>query len=212
MKKILFFAIAIIVFTSCSSKQEQQEYNKPALYWYNKMLKNISNYQLDKADDTFTSLESEHRNSTLIPSALLIIADSHMKDEQYHLAIYYYDSYIKRFGRDDLQDYVRYLKIKAKFMAFKQHFRDQKLIDDTIVDINEFIKRHPHSSYIHLIKTMQSRLYMSKATLDLEIANLYKKKDKPKAAKYYTLKAKNSWYDTKYIGNLDIPWYRKIFE
>jgi outer membrane protein assembly factor BamD len=212
LKKTLFVAFIIVLFTSCSSKNEIQDYNKPALYWYNKLLDDITTYQLDNADDTFTSLESEHRNSSLIPSALLIIADAHMKDEEYQLAIYYYDSYIKRFGRNDLQDYVRYLKIKAKFMAFKQHFREQKLIDDTISDIDIFVQKHPRSSYINLVKTMQSRLYMSKAILDLEIASLYKRKDKPMAVEYYTLKAQNAWHDINSIKKLDISWYRKILE
>ena len=210
-KNIILLVTALIVFTSCASKK-QEEYNKPALYWYNKMLKEISLNQLDRADDTYTSLESEHRRSTLLPSALMIIAMTHMDEEEYELAVYYFDDYIKRFENNSLQDYVRFLKIKAKFLAFKQQYREQKLIDDTLTDIEQFISIYPNSSYIYLVKTMQSRLHMAKASLDSEIASLYDRKDKPKAVEFYNHKAKQSWAELKTIEDVSVSWYRYIFE
>ncbi|HIP13026.1 MAG TPA: outer membrane protein assembly factor BamD [Arcobacter sp.] len=210
-KNIILIITAIILFSACSSKQEE-EYNKPALYWYNKMLKEISLNQLDKADDTYTSLESEHRKSPLLPSALMIIAISHMEEEEYELAVYYFDDYIKRFEKNSLQDYVRYLKIKAKFFAFKQQFREQKLIDDTLRDIDAFTRNYSDSSYIYLVQTIQSRLYMAKASLDTEIAGLYERKDKPKAVIVYKEKAKKSWQELNTIKEVSVPWYRYIFE
>jgi len=211
LKNIILLICTIILFSACSSKQEE-EYNKPALYWYNKMLKEISLNQLDSADDTYTSLEAEHRNSPLLPSALMVIATTHMDEEEYELAVYYFDQYIKKYDNSDLRDYVRYLKIKAKFMAFKQQYREQKLIDDILGDSNEFIRSYPNSSYIHLVNTIQSRLYMAKATLNIEIANLYKRINKPKAAKVYYKKAKNSWQNIETIQKVHVPWYRAIFE
>ena len=211
-KKLILVIVSVLFIMGCSTKEVEKEYNKPALYWYNKMLKSISDMQLDKADDILTSLQSEHRNSPLLPSALLIIADAHMNEEEYELANYYYDTYIKRYENQNLQSYVRYLKIKSKFMAFKQQYREQKLINDTLLEINTFLYKYPSSPYINLVKTMQTRLYMSKATLDLEIADLYKRKDKPKASEFYTQKAKKSWANTKTIEPVSIPWYRSIFE
>ena len=38
LKNLLLIACAAFVLTACSSKEEQ-EYNKPAIYWYNKMLR-----------------------------------------------------------------------------------------------------------------------------------------------------------------------------
>jgi len=211
-KKLILLLVTMLFMIGCSSKQVEQEYNKPAMYWYNKMLKSIANMQLDNADDILTSLQSEHRNSPLLPSAILIIADAHMEEEEYELANYYYDTYIKRYANQSLQSYVRYLKIKSKFMAFKQQYREQKLIDDTLTEINTFLYKYPDSPYINLVKTMQTRLYMSKAVLDVEIADLYKRKDKPKAAEVYMQKAKKSWSNTKVIQPISIPWYRAIFE
>ena len=81
IKSLLLVITSLFVFTACSSKNDVAEYNKPALYWYNKMLSQISMGDLDQADDTYTSLESEHRNSPLIATSLLILVNSHINDE-----------------------------------------------------------------------------------------------------------------------------------
>lgn len=211
VKSIIFVFSTVALFTACSSDRVQ-EYNKPALYWYNKMINNISSGDLDEADDTYTSLESEHRNSPLISSSMMIMANAHIDEEEYALANYYLDEYIKRFGLSKNIDYVRFLKIKAKFLAFEKENRDQKLILETITDIEDFIKRFPDSPYIHLAKTISARLYMAKTSLNGEIVSLYERIDKPEAAKIYEERLKDTWVDQKEIEPVHVPWYQAIFE
>ena len=214
MKKIKYLFLSIstfLIFVACSTKQEE-EYNKPALYWYNKMLSQIASYQLDLADETYTSLESEHRYSPLLPSATMLIANAHMEDEEYELATYYYDEYLKRFDNGKESSYIKYLKIKAKFLAFKQQFREQNLITETLKEIDNYLKEFPNSSYKYLTLNMKSRLLMAQAALDLEIADLYERKDKPEAALVYQERAQNSWIETDTIKPVNVPWYRAIFE
>lgn len=201
----------ISIFTGCSSKEEN-EYNKPAVYWYNKMIKQISTYQLDQADDTYTSLESEHRNSPLLPSAIMIIANAHMDDEEYQMANYYFDEYLKRFGLKDDADYIRFLKIKSNFLAFKNQFREQDLLEKTLFQTDAFIKQYKDSEYIYLVQTIKARLLMAKAIFDKEIAELYTRVDKPKASEFYEEKAKQNWKNLDTIEKVNVPWYRWIFE
>ena len=208
---LLLLTSIIYIFTGCSAKDDE-EYNKPAIYWYNKMIKQISNYQIDEADDTFTSLESEHRNSPLLPSAIMIIATTHMQDEEYAMANYYFDEYLKRFSIKKNADYIRYLKIKSNFLAFKNQFREQDLLEKTLEETNEFIKKYPKSEYIYLVHTIKSRLLMSKSVFDKEIASLYSRIDKPKAQQYYEEKASKNWNKLDEIKQIDVPWYRYIFE
>ncbi len=47
IKNLLLIFTAAIVFGACASKSEQ-EYNKPALYWYNKMMMQIGMNDLDE--------------------------------------------------------------------------------------------------------------------------------------------------------------------
>jgi len=213
-KKILTLLLVtsfVYIITGCSSKSEE-EYNKPAVYWYNKMINQISNYQLDQADSTFTSLESEHRNSPLLPSAMMIIATTHMEDEAYAMANYYFDEYLKKYSLKKDADYIRYLKIKSNFLAFKSQFREQDLLTKTISETDTFIKEYPSSQYIHLIKNIKSRLLMSKSVFDTEISELYERIDKPLAQQYYADKASTHWQNTENIKHIDVPWYRAMFE
>ena len=214
-KKIFSVALVILyisIFWGCSSKNEVQEYNKPAVYWYNKMIKQISNGQIDDADDTYTSLESEHRKSPLLPSALMIIGNAHMDDEEYLMANFYFDEYLKKFGLKQDADYIRFLKIKSNFLAFKNEFREQELLTQTLVEADKFIKLYPTSPYIYIVKTIKTRLLMGKAIFDKEISELYGRVDKPKAQAVYALKAQQSWKDIKSIEPVNTPWYRAIFE
>jgi outer membrane protein assembly factor BamD len=211
LKNLLLITCAVFVLTACSSKEEE-EYNKPALYWYNKMMKQISSGDLDKADDTYTSLESEHRNSPFIPSAILILVNAHIDEEEYALANFYLDEYIKRFGLSKDIDYARYLKIKANFLGFKYQFRDQQLIDDTLTQIQDFKVKYKNSPYMPLVDTINSRLYMAKASLDNEISELYIRRDKEAAAAFYEQKVKESWVNPAEIEPVKVPFYRSIFE
>jgi outer membrane protein assembly factor BamD len=210
IKYLLPLIAFIVLFNGCAEKEE--EYNKPAIYWYNKMITQIRNFQIDEADDTFTSLESEHKNSPLISTALMILADTHIKEEEYLMANYYLDTYIKRYGFSKNIDYIRYLKIKSKFLAFKNQFREQKLVLDTLKETEEFIVKFPNSPYIYLVHTINSRLLMAKASFDKEISELYARTDKPKAAKIYQEKAQNSWKNLDEVEAVDVPWYRWLFE
>ncbi len=218
IKKLKFKNLVLVIslgffLVSCSSKSEKvQEYDKPAIYWYNKMIQQIATGYLEEADDTYTSLESEHRNSPLLPTALLILANGHIDEEQYQLANFYLDEYIKRFALSKNIDYVRYLKIKANFLGFSYDLREQQLIEDTIKDIQEYKASFSNSPYLALVDTMNARLHMAKASLDREIADLYKRLDKPKAAEYYNEKVKETWIEPEEIEPVDIPFYRYPFE
>ena len=97
-KSLLFILSLAIFFQACSSKKITV-YNQSASYWYNEMITSINQGDLDAADDTYTSLNSEHRNSPLIPTSLVILANAHVEDEEYELANYYLDEYLKRFAQ-----------------------------------------------------------------------------------------------------------------
>jgi len=211
IKNLIFISMAIIFLGGCASKQEQ-EYNKPDIYWYNKMLKEISLYQLDSADVTFTSLESEHRQSQFLPSATMLLGLAHMEEEEYVLANFYFDEYIKKFEKNDNDGKVRYLKIKSKFLAFKQQFREQKLLDETLEEVKKFQNDFPNSTYKYLVSNIQSRLLMGKASLNFEISDLYKRVDKPVASELYKDRAKESWGKPEDVAKVNVPWYRAIFE
>jgi outer membrane protein assembly factor BamD len=142
----------------------------------------------------------------------MLIGIAHMDEEEYVLANYYFDEYIKRFEKNDPDGRVRYLKIKSKFLAFKQQFREQKLLDETLDEVKKFKNDFPKSSYAYLVNNIESRLMMAKSSLNSEISGLYKRVDKPLASDVYSERAKSSWAKPDEVSKVKVPWYRAIFE
>lgn len=214
MKKItlltFFIFLLSIFFAGCGQKSEE-EFNKPAIYWYKSMLEQIKTRDLEKADDIFTSLQSEHINSPLIQEAMLVLAKAHMDREEYLLAEHYYDEFIKRYGDIDNIDFVKMMKIRAKYFALELPERDQQLLLDTIVAAEEYILAHPYSNFRPLVDTMLLNMYLAKLAMDQKIANLYKKLDKPLGAEMYSNRYEYEWLKEVVYKEPELAWYRKLF-
>lgn len=211
--KIKTTALALtagFVLLGCSGKQD--EYNKPADYWYQKMVKETMRGDLEQADNLFTSLQSEHIRSPLIQEAMLIMAQAHMDNEEYLLANYYLDEYIKRYGDKKNVEFARYMKVKANFLAFKKANRDQQLILDTQKEVEDFIKEYPYSAYKPYAQTILLKLALANKEINENIAGLYDRIDKPEAAKKYRADANISWLNGIKYERARTPWYRAIFE
>ena len=196
MKHLIILITTLYLFSGCANKLMQKEeelFNKPAAFWYKEIIKTVKIGDLDKADEAYTSLSSEHVTSPLLKEALLILAIAHKKHEEYVMSNFYIDEYTKRFAKSRNIEYLKYLKIESNFQSFKKVNRDQKLLLDTIADANNYIKKFPTSPYNPLVNTMLTRLYLTEHLLNKNIAALYEKTGKTKAAKIYEDKINNSW-------------------
>ncbi len=193
LKRTILVAIALaFLFVGCANKDEVAEFNKPALYWYKKIGKSISDGNMDKADAYYISLKSEHMRSPLMPTAIMMLAHAHMNKEEYLLANYYLDEYNKRFGEGDDREYTDFMKLKAAFLGIKDVYKDQKLIMDSIANANRYLVRYPGSAYAPLVNTILIRLHMSQYLLNENIAALYERTGKPDAAEIYREKNSDS--------------------
>ncbi len=204
-------AVVVILFVSGCAK-EVDEYNKPADYWYAKMITSVSNGNLEKADSYFSSLQSEHISSPLLGEATLIMANAHMAHEEYLLSEHFLDEYNRRYATPSGREYAEFLKIKSKFLALPNPGRDQGLIDETLRGADAFKISYPHSVYMPLMETMETQLHLAKATLNDHIASLYDRLGKPKGSEYYHTIAPVTWIDSSTVVEARVPWYREMFE
>lgn len=195
--------LAVVVFTGCSSKSAGEVYDKSAQYWYQKIGDSIGNGDLDKADNYFISLKSEHPKSPLVESATMIIAHAHMDKEEYLLANYFFDEYTKKFGGFANSEYVEFMKIKASFLGIQRYYRDQKLIIDTIANAQSYIDAHPNSQYVPLVQSILIRLKMGQYLLNENVASLYDRTGKSEASKVYRQKNSASPINIEDIGKSD---------
>jgi outer membrane protein assembly factor BamD len=212
IKLVILFAVTAFsfVFTACS--KEVDEYNKPAVYWYGKIIDAISDGNYDKADDYYSSLQGEHIGSPLLPEATMILAIAHMHNEEYLLTEHFLNEYIKRYANANEIEFAEFLKIKAKYKSLPYPRRDQVFVQEAIADAQSFEEKYPHSMYYSLVDTMLTRLYLGDASFNESIARLYERIDKPKAAAYYRSLKPEPWIKWNEIEPAKIPWYREWFE
>ncbi len=197
MKIYLAIVVSMAILVGCGKNEEVTEFNKSASYWYEHIAESIASNNLEKADEYYISLKSEHMLSPLMPTAILMLAQAHMQEEEYLLAGYYLDEFAKRYADESNYDYVAYMKLKAAFLGIKDAYKDQKLILDTIADAQKYLYRYPGSRYVPLVNAMLIRLHMTQYLLNENIAALYERIDKPEAAKIYREK------NAKSIVNMD---------
>ncbi len=213
MKKIRLVTLTLFILFFAGCSKDIEEYNKPAMYWYSKMIQSIANGDLDRADNYYTSLQGEHIGSPLLPQATFIMALAHMYNEEYLLSEHFLDEYVRRFAASPSdKEEAEFLKIKAKFLSLPNPRRDQALIDEAIEDAKRFKERYPNSLHYAVVDTMLTRLILAKALLNESIAALYERVDKPKAAAFYRAKEHEAWIDWKYVQKPEVPWYREWFE
>ena len=184
---------------SSSSSKNHIGYNKSAQEWYDAIEKSVYSNDLEKADKEFISFRSEHIDSNLLPDAMLILAFAHMRQEEYLLANFYLDEYLRKYPTGSNGNYARFLKIKAEFLSIKDINREQKQVMKALKDAKEFYAYNRNSIYAPLIATIITRLEMSQYLLNENIASLYTRIGKPKAAQIYIEKNKKYPFDSSQI-------------
>ncbi|MDD5716407.1 MAG: outer membrane protein assembly factor BamD [Sulfuricurvum sp.] len=212
MIRTWFTAMAVLILLAGCGSKELEEFNKPAEYWYEKMVTSVSNGNLEKADSYYSSLQSEHISSPFLAEATMIMAQAHMAHEEYLLAEHFLGEYIRRYATVEGREYAEFLKIKSKFLALPNPGRDQGLIDETLSGVESFKKSYPHSTYLPLVNSMETQLQISKRSLNAQIADLYDRLGKPKGAQIYRDLSPLTWIDPKEIVSAEVPWYRRMFE
>ncbi len=210
MKTWLVAVAALILLSGCG--KDPEEFNKPAEYWYEKMVSAVSNGNLEKADSYFSSLQSEHVSSPFLSEATIIMAQAHMAHEEYLLAEHFLNEYIRRYATSEGREYAEFLKIKAKFLALPNPGRDQGLIDETLRNVDTFKASYPYSTYLPLVHSMETQLQLARGVLNEQIAQLYERLGKPKGAAYYRTQAPVTWIQPSEIAHADVAWYREMFE
>ncbi|WP_084340148.1 outer membrane protein assembly factor BamD [Helicobacter pametensis] len=207
MKIRLFVCVVCLgmFFVACSKKVD--EYDKPAMYWYEEIFKEIRYGNLETADTKFASLQSEHVNSPLVPEAMLALGHAHMAQDEFLLAEFYFDEYLKRFSNRANYSYINYLKILARYYSFKNHSKDQQFMMDSMVEIQNYLDAYPDEIYTPYVAYILTKFKLGQAELNSAIANVYQKENKKYAAKLYL--DRNDEDLRKNFRNVTngVPWY-----
>ncbi len=211
-KKIFLFILLGILFSACSTKNNEGLYNLSANEWYKQIIKDLQDKDLEKADDHYNGMASEHIADPLLETTQIILAQAHMDEEEYQLAEFYLDEYNKKFGNSRNADYIRYLKIKAKFDAFAVPNRNQALMLESQKEIDSFLKDYPYTEYEPLVQTMLTKFNLAVFYLNDTIHDLYERTGHTQSAEIYQERLQESEFYHQSIIKPELPWYRSIFE
>lgn len=211
-KKIFLFILLGVLFSACSTKNNEGLYNLSANEWYKQIIKDLQDKDLEKADDHYNGMASEHIADPLLETTQIILAQAHMDEEEYQLAEFYLDEYNKKFGNSRNADYIRYLKIKAKFDAFAVPNRNQALMLESQKEIDSFLKDYPYAEYEPLVQTMLTKFNLAVFYLNDTIHDLYERTGHTQSAEIYQERLQESEFYHQSIIKPELPWYRSIFE
>lgn len=184
MRVVLLSAVVLALFFGCAKKTKESIYNR-AIFWYQGILREILFLNLETADNYYSSLQSEHINSPLVPDAMLALGQAHLKKKEFVLAEYYFDEYIKRFGNQDNIDYLKSMKLQSRYYAFKNHSKDQEFMSNTIGMLNDFVDKYPNSRFLNQVEYMQVKFILGQNELNRAIANVYRKRHQKEGVKRY---------------------------
>ncbi|EIU9966449.1 outer membrane protein assembly factor BamD [Campylobacter coli] len=211
-KKFFLFILLGALFSACSTKNNEGLYNLSANEWYKQIIKDLQDKDLEKADDHYNGMASEHIAVPLLETTQIILAQAHMDEEEYQLAEFYLDEYNKKFGNSRNADYIRYLKIKAKFDAFAVPNRNQALMLESQKEIDSFLKDYPYTEYEPLVQTMLTKFNLAVFYLNDTIHDLYERTGHTQSAEIYQERLQESEFYHQSIIKPELPWYRSIFE
>ncbi|KGI56484.1 outer membrane protein assembly factor BamD [Campylobacter sp. MIT 97-5078] len=209
--RLLFFLSVSFLFLACSTRNDEL-YNLSALQWHEQIIKDIQDNDLEKADEHYTSMASEHSADALLEPIQLILAQMHIEEEEYKLADFYLEENAKKFGNSQNLDFIRYLQIKAKFEAFAQPNREQALLLAGRDQIATFSKTYPQTEYAPLVQTMLTKFNLAIFALDENIASLYKRTDREQSYEVYQQRLQESEFNDVPMIKAKVAWYRRIFE
>ncbi len=198
---------SICFFVACGNKENEAIYNQPASFWYEGIFKNIRLGNLETADSYFSSLQSEHINSPLLPEAMLALGQAHLTSEEYVLSDFYFKEYLKRYGNDNNADYISYLRLKSHLYAFRNASKDQQFMTDTILLIQEFTEKYPNSRYIPFVNEMEVKFVLGQNELNASIARVYEKNGQKEAEEIYKDRIEVELQEATKPTPSKIPWY-----
>lgn len=214
MKKIQIFSFFLMTFlvSGCSTKSSDGMFNLPPEAWQEQIIDDLKSADFQKADEHYTSFSSEHVASPLLEDTLLIIAQAYMRNEDYAKANEYIDRYIIKYGNLRNIEFAQFLKIKANYESFLTPNRNQALMQNSLIQISQFLKTYPNSIYRPMIETMQIKFKLALYYLEQNIRDLYKRTGKEESAKIYEQRLMLSNLEDANIVPPKIPWYRAFFE
>lgn len=177
----LLIVLLSVVFSACSSYSKIQK-SQDFKYKYDKALEYYDRNDYYKAMTLFDQVIPFYRGK---PEAEVIgykYAYAYYHQKEYIMASYYFNRFSKTYPRNENAQECAYMAAYCKYLESPDYKLDQTNTYEAINELQLFINAYPYSEKVEQCNDLIDELRKKLQKKELEIAKLYLKMDKYKAA------------------------------
>lgn len=169
---ILLSAILISVTSSCNSYQKML--NNPdvtAKYKAAEAYYNTGEYR--RANRLYEQILPSYRGKPQAQRVIFFFADSYLQIEDYYLAAYQFESFVKSFPKSDKLQEASFLAAKCYYKLSPRYSLDQTNTNDALDKLQIFIDNYPDSEFLAEANSYVQELQTKLEKKDFEISKQY---------------------------------------
>ena len=172
MRRILILLGLAAITYSCSEYQKVlKKDDVAAKYDLGERLYNEGSYK--KANRLFTQIAPQYTGKPQGERVMFFLADTYYKTEDYNLAGYQFERFLKSYPKSDKAVEAAFLGAKSYYMLSPRYSLDQTDTDKALVKLQGFINSYPDSEYMAEANAMAKELTTKKEKKSYEIARQY---------------------------------------
>ncbi|WP_375324703.1 outer membrane protein assembly factor BamD [Flagellimonas sp. GZD32] len=174
MRSILLLCCAVVLLASCSEYQKVlKNTDVAAKYEMAEKLYNEGDYK--RAVRLFEQIAPKYVGKPQGERVMFFFADSYFKTEDYYLAGYQFERFVKSYPRSDKIQEASFLGAKSYYELSPAYSLDQGDTDKALAKLQTFINQYPESEYFAQANTMAEELTAKKEKKQIEIAKQFNK-------------------------------------
>ncbi|MDF0705980.1 MAG: outer membrane protein assembly factor BamD [Bacteroidota bacterium] len=174
MRPILLTCLMAILFASCSEYQKVlKETDVKPKYDMAEKLYNEGDFK--RAVRLYEQIAPKYVGKPQGERVMFFFADSYFKNEDYYLAGYQFERFIKSYPRSDKIQEASFLGAKSYYMLSPRYSLDQTETDKALLKLQTFINNYSESEYFEEANKMAMELTSKKEKKQIEIAKQFNK-------------------------------------
>ncbi len=174
MRSLLLLCCAMVFLSSCSEYQKVlKNTDAKAKYDMAEKLYNEGDYK--RAVRLFEQIAPQYVGKPQGERVMFFFADSYFKTEDYYLAGYQFERFVKSYPRSEKIQEASFLGAKSYYMLSPRYSLDQTDTDKALSKLQTFINTYPESEYFEEANSMATELTTKKEKKEIEIAKQFNK-------------------------------------
>lgn len=175
---ILLFTIVLGSCSNYSKIQKSQDYQ----YKYEKALEYYDHEDYYRAMNLFDQVIPFFRGTDQAENISYKYAYAYYNQKEYIMASYYFDRFAKTFPRSEKAEECLFMTAYCKYLDSPTYKLDQTNTFDALKELQLFINAYPNSDKLEQCNELIDELWKKLQKKEFEIAKLYLKMNKYKAA------------------------------